>query len=275
MASVSELVEARELFRNLTLRELRGKYKRSILGWAWSMINPLATMGIFTVVFAYILRVQPERGDPSGLHSFPFFLLAGLLPWNFLLAGLTGGMGAPLANAGLIKKVYFPREVLTASVVSSWAVQFLIELGVLVVALLFVGNVAFQYVPGVILVVVLQMFFIYGLALMLGAINVYFRDVQHFLNLFLQLWFYATPVVYPVSLIEGRKIHLFGHAVQVSRLYDLNPMVRFVSMYRDLLYDLRWPPLTDLAYVTGAAIISVLIGRAVFLRLEPRFAEEM
>src|SRR3954470_4794215 len=135
MATVSELAEARELFRNLTLRELRGKYKRSALGWAWSMINPLATMGIFTVVFHFLIKVEPDVGNPSGLHSFPFFLLCALLPWNFLLNGMMNGMGAPLANAGLIKKVYFPREVLTASVVAAWAVQFAIELVVLMVAL--------------------------------------------------------------------------------------------------------------------------------------------
>jgi lipopolysaccharide transport system permease protein len=267
MATLSELTEARELFRNLTLRELRGKYKRSVLGWAWSMINPLATMGIFTVVFHFLIKVAPDKGHPSGLNSFPFFLLCGLLPWNFLLNGMTNGMGAPLANAGLIKKVYFPREVLTASVIAAWGVQFLIELGVLIVALLFVGNVAFVFIPGVVVVVVIQMFFIYGIALGLGALNVYFRDVQHFIGLFSQLWFYATPVVYPLSLVEGHR--------SIFNFYKLNPMVRFVEIYRNLLYDLRWPSLVDLAYVTGCAILSVLIGRWIFLKLEPRFAEEM
>ena len=274
MATVSELAEARELFRNLTLRELRGKYKRSVLGWAWSMINPLATMGIFTVVFHFLIKVDPDHGNPSGLHSFPFFLLCGLLPWNFLLNGIMNGMGALLANGGLIKKVYFPREVLTASVVAAWAVQFAIELGVLMVALLFVGNIAFPFIPGVLLVLVIQMFFVYGIALALGAMNVYFRDVQHFLGLALQLWFYATPIVYPASLVPT-KAHLLGYELPMTTLYRLNPMVRFVGMYRDLMYDLRWPPLYDLAYVTGCAILSVLIGRWIFLKLEPRFAEEL
>ena len=119
-------------------------------------------------------------------------------------------MGAPLANGGLIKKVYFPREVLTASVVASWAVQFLIELGVLLVALLFVGNVAFAvHARRAARRSRIQTVFIYGLALGLGAVNVYFRDVQHFLGLALQMWFYATPVVYPLSLVPT-KAHLFG-----------------------------------------------------------------
>ena len=274
MATVSELVEARELFRNLTLRELRGKYKRSTLGWAWSLINPLATMAIFTLVFQFVLKVVPPRGSPSGLHSFPFFLLCGLLSWNFMSVGMMNGMGAPLANGGLIKKVYFPREVLTASVVASWAVQFAIELAVLVVALLFVGNVSFQWIPAVLIVVLLQTIFVYGLALGLGAINVYFRDVQHFLGIALQLWFYATPIVYPLNLVPDHKV-IFGRTVPIRTLYNLNPMVRFVQMYRDLLYNLRWFALSDFLYVTGFAIVTLAIGRAIFLRLEPRFAEEM
>jgi ABC-2 type transport system permease protein len=274
MATVSELAEARELFRNLTLRELRGKYKRSALGWAWSLINPLATMGIFTLVFHFVIRVPPERGHPSGLKSFPFFLLCGLLPWNFLSVGMQGGMGAPLANAGLIKKVYFPREILGASVVASWAVQFAIELVVLIFALLFVGNVAFQFIPGVLLILLIETVFVYGLALGLGAINVYFRDVQHFVALAIQLWFYATPIVYPPRLVP-RTAAFLGHQIPFRAWYELNPMVRFVSLYRDLLYDLRWPNVADLAYVTGVAVITLLVGRAIFLRLEPRFAEEL
>lgn len=274
MATVSELAEARELFRNLTLRELRGKYKRSALGWAWSLVNPLATMGIFAVVFKFVLKIEPDTGDPSGLTSFPFFLLCGLLPWNFFLAGLTQGMSAPLVNGGLIKKVYFPREVLTASVVAAAAVQFLIELVVLMVALVFVGNVAFPYIPGIALVLAIQTVFIYGLGLGVGALNVYFRDVQHFLGLALQMWFYATPVVYPMNLVP-REAHVFGWDLPFLKLYELNPMVRFVNMYRDLMYDLRWPELGDLAYVAGVAIITLAVGRWIFLKLEPRFAEEL
>jgi ABC-2 type transport system permease protein len=274
MATVSELAEARELFRNLTLRELRGKYKRSVLGWAWSLINPLATMGIFAIVFKFVLKIEPDVGDPSGLTSFPFFLLCGLLPWNFFLTGLTNGMGAPLANGGLIKKVYFPREVLTASVVAAWAVQFMIELAVLMVALVFVGNVAFQYIPAVLLVLAIQTVFVYGLGLGLGALNVYFRDVQHFLGLALQLWFYATPVVYPMHYVP-LKANLLGIELPFLTLYQLNPMVRFVNMYRDAMYNLRWPELADVAYVLGFAAVTLLVGRWIFLKLEPRFAEEL
>ena len=105
-----EMSRSRDLFVNLTLRELRGKYKRSVLGWGWSLLNPLATMIIFTAVFAVLLRAEPDPGDPSGLDVFALFLLCGLLPWNYLSNGMNGGMGTLVGNANLIKKVYFARQ---------------------------------------------------------------------------------------------------------------------------------------------------------------------
>src|SRR5687767_12024781 len=112
MTSVLELRRHRELFANLTLRELRGKYKRSALGWGWSLVNPLAQMVIFSLVFGVFFDFDPPRGDPSGLRVFAFFLLCGLLPWTFLANGVINGMGSLLANANLVKKVWFPRELL-------------------------------------------------------------------------------------------------------------------------------------------------------------------
>ncbi len=271
---MSELVEARELFRNLTLRELRGKYKRSTLGWTWSLVNPLATMAIYATVFHFVLKVEPPRGDPSGLKNFPIFLLCGLLPWNFLSTAMTGGMGAPVANGALIKKVYFPREVLTASVVASWAVQFAIELVVLMVVLLAVGNVALLYIPGVLLVIAIQAMFVYGLALGLGAMNVYFRDVQHFIGIALQLWFYSTPIVYPLNLVPTHAT-IFGAELPFLTLYKLNPAVGFIEAYRDLFYELRYPSIGALSYLLGVSIITLAIGRWIFLRFEGRFAEEL
>lgn len=274
MASVAELVEARELFRNLTLRELRGKYKRSALGWTWSLVNPLATMAIYSLVFQYVLNVAAPRGGNSGLKNFPLFLLCGLLPWNYLATGMTGGMGAPIQNAALIKKVYFPREILTASVVASWAVQFAIELCVLGVVFALVGNIVLPWLPGVALVLAIQTMFVYGLALGLGAINVYFRDVQHFLGIALQFWFYATPIVYPLNLVP-KHAEFMGREIAVRAIYDLNPMVRFLEAYRALMYDLRYPSVSEFAFLLGVSIVTFLIGRAIFLKVEPRFAEEL
>ncbi|MDP8937589.1 MAG: ABC transporter permease, partial [Actinomycetota bacterium] len=130
MSRVAEFARSRELMVNLTLRELRGKYKRSILGWSWSLLNPLASMLVFTVIFRVFLKVDIPPGAPSGMDNFAFFLLCGLLPWNFLANSVTGSMGVLVENSNLIKKVYFAREVLVAANVASWVVALLIELAV-------------------------------------------------------------------------------------------------------------------------------------------------
>ena len=272
--NVADLRSSRELMANLTLRELRSKYKRSFLGWTWSLLNPLATMAIFTVVFSTFLKIDPDVGDPSGLKNFAFFLLCGLLPWNFLSAGMTSSMGALVGNANLIKKVYFPREILVSATVVSWAFSFLIELGVLAVALLVAGNMVLPWVPVVVLLVALQSVFVLGVGLALSVLNVYFRDVQHFIGILLQLWFYATPIVYPIKYVPETQ-SVFGWDVPLRTIYELNPMVRFVEVFRNVLYDLRFPSFADVAYLVGVSAVALVIGMAVFSRLEPRLAEEL
>jgi len=271
MQKLSEIAAARELFVNLTLRELRSKYKRSVLGWAWSMLNPLATMAIFSLVFRFFMKIEPEVGDPSGLHVFAFFLLCGLLPYNFLSAGLTSGMGSLVGNANLVKKVYFPREVLVAAVVSSWVVSFLIEMALLSVALLVAGNFVLPWLFGVALIVALQAVFVLGLALAFSVCSVYFRDLEYLTSIGLQVWFYLTPIIYPIALVE----EALADRPNVLRLYELNPMTRFVETYRSLLYHLRLPNAWDVLYLSVAAGLSLAVGLAVFGRLQARLAEEL
>jgi len=269
---ITELAASRELVVNLTLRELRGRYKRSVLGWAWSLLNPLATMAIFSIVFIYFLKVTFPPGQPSGFDSFPFALLIGLLPWNFVSNGMNGSMDALIANSNLVKKVYFPREVLIFANVASSVVTLLIELSVLSVALVIAGNFVVPWLLPVALLVVIQTAFVIGIGLTLAVLNVYFRDVQHLVSILLQLWFYATPIVYPESAVPP---HATIGGIGVLTLYRLNPMVRFVEAYRACLYDLRLPSAADFAYLVVAAIVAVAVGAVVFARLEPKLAEEL
>lgn len=271
MSTVAELAESRELFVNLTLRELRGKYKRSVLGWTWSLLNPLATMVIFTVVFRFFLKVPIEPADPSGLHVFAIFLLCGLLPWNFLSNGMSGSMGALISNSNLIKKVFFPREILVASNIASWVVSFILELGVLAVVLVVAGNFVLPWLVPALGLVIVQTMFVVGLGLLLSVLNVYFRDVQHLIGILLQIWFYATPIVYPISVVRDA---LADHPTLFT-VYKLNPMVRFVEAYRDCLYDLRFPPLLDSLYLFGVSAATLALGVFVFSKLEPKLAEEL
>ena len=165
MLTTDQLRSSRELFYNLTLRELRGKYKRSVLGWLWSLLNPLAIMGIYSLVFAVFLEVPVPIGDPSGLEIFALYLLCGLLPYNFLANSLTGGMSALVGNANLVKKVWFPRELLVASNTSAAGVGLAIEMGLLAVALLVAGNMVLPWIVPVLGLMVLQTIFVLGLAL--------------------------------------------------------------------------------------------------------------
>src|ERR1700730_621325 len=156
MTTLTEYRASRELFNNLTLRELRSKYKRSVLGWTWSMLNPLSTMLIFTVVFKLILKVHAPPGRPSGLNVFALYLLCGLLPFSYFQNNLTGSTGSLVGNANLIKKTYFPRELLPAANVGSNLVSHLIEMGLLLAALVLFGNVkALLYLPVVLALILL------------------------------------------------------------------------------------------------------------------------
>ncbi|KAA0233664.1 MAG: Teichoic acid translocation permease protein TagG [Acidimicrobiales bacterium] len=268
-----------ELLWNLTLRELRGKFKRSTLGWGWSIINPVVFLLIYSFVFSIVLRAVPPVGDPSGLHNYAFWLVCGLLPWTFLSNSVIGSAASLTANQDLVKKVYFPRSVLPTSAVLSWLVSFLIELGVLAVALLIVGNMVLPWLPLVLVITALLTAFVLGLALLISPLQAYFRDMEHLTTILLQVWFWATPIVWPVTLLEGtdRTFTVLGYNIipAIPNLIRFNPVFQFVEAYRDVLYDLRVPSLGRWLGMLISATISILIGGLVFRRLEPRLAEEL
>jgi ABC-2 type transport system permease protein len=274
LTSLRDLGSSRELVGNLTLREVRGKYKRTALGQLWSLLNPLATMVIFTVVFGVLLRVEVPPGSPSGIDVFALWLMCGLIPWTFMSNAVTSGMSALVANANLVTKVYFRREVLVAANVFSWDVTFGIELLVLSAALLAFGAMVLPWLPLVIVFGLVLTAFGLGLALMLAVANVYFRDTQHFLSIFMQFWFYATPIVYPATLVPD-STELLGVRIPLRTLYELNPMEHFVAVFRALLYDNRFPELGDVIFTVGAATVALLAGWTIFRRYEPRLAEEL
>jgi ABC-type polysaccharide/polyol phosphate export permease len=269
MSSASELVARRELLWNLTLRELRGRYKRSLLGWGWSLLNPIAFMLVYTFAFSLILRATPEPGEPSGLSSYAFFLLCGLLPWTFFSVSVTTAMESVVGNATLVRKVAFPREHLIVSTVLAGLFTLGIELMVLSVALGFAKNVVLVWLPMVVLTSVLVAAFATGLGLALAAGNVYFRDLSYLWSIALQAWFFATPVVYPPHLVVDR---LPSSLVWV---YHGMPLTVAVRIYRDLMYELRMPRLVDFGLLTAYAVIALLAGWWIFDKLEGRFAEEL
>jgi lipopolysaccharide transport system permease protein len=266
---LTEIVESRELLRNLVLRDLRGRYKRSILGILWSLINPLVSLIIFATVFRYILKATPEPGSPSGLDNFALWLLCGLLPWTFFATATASGMRSVVENGGLVRKVWFPREVLVLGSTAALQVTFLMEMLILLAALLIAGNMVLPYLPVLAVVLALLYMFSTGITFMLAAAFVYFRDLAYLWTVVIQAGFYAVPVIYPIALLEGVANDV------LYRLVEANPMTVFVTSIRNCLYDLRLPSLGAMAYLAVWSVAVLMVGLAVFRRLSRRFAEEI
>jgi ABC-2 type transport system permease protein len=268
MTVLTDLRSSRDLLTNLTLREIRGKYKRTALGQLWSLLNPVAQMITYSVVFSLLLKAQPDKGNPSGLDVFALWLSAGLLPWLFFSNVVTSGMVTLVGNSNLIKKVHFPRETLVIANDLSWLFTFAIEMSVLLVALLIFGGKPLLYLPATIFLMALLAVFGLGISMVLSIANVYFRDTQHFMSIFMQVWFYATPVVYPLAIVANRHPNLV-------KFYRLNPMERFIEAFRNTLYDGRWPTLSNTLFLVLVSGAAVLVGFVVFKRYEGRLAEEL
>lgn len=274
-ATFKELWDGRELLWSLTQRELRGKYKRSFLGWFWSLLNPVSSILIYTVVFRVILDGVAPIGEPSNLNNFTLFLSTALLPWNFLSASIGSSTGSLVAQAGLLKKVYFPREYVVGSTVLACFVTFMIELLVLCGAYALFGHIVLKWMPFVVLLAVIQGLLVFGMSLALSAINVYFRDMQHLIGIFLQMWFYLSPIVYSLEGYIPLQKNIGGLAIPVRAIYSINPMVHVVTGYRDLLYHGRFPGMQSIVYLLISATFFIVAGALIFKRLEPRIVEEL
>lgn len=270
MSYARDLLATRELLGNLVQREVKGKYRRTVLGQLWSLLNPLATMLVYTIVFSVIFRARPAVGDPSGMDIYPLWLLCGLLAWMYFTRVVTGGLASIVSNAALIKKVYFPRLHLLFAVTLSTGFTWLLELGVLIVALWVFGGFAIPWIPLLVVFMALLALFATGLAMLLAILNVHFRDTQHFTAIVMQMWFYLTPVIYPIGLVEDAAR---TNGEWLLTVYRLNPMERFVSVFRDLLYDNTWPHLDDALVCAAWAVGLFGIGYIAFVRHEKRLAE--
>ena len=269
VAPVKRVIASHELLWNLTLRELRTKYRKSVLGWSWSMLNPLATVAIYSFVFGHLFQAAAPVGTNSGIKVFALYLLCGLLPWNFFMLVTNTGMNSMLENAALVKKVSFPREVLVFANSLHGIVQFGIEMGLLTVALLIGGSIFLPWLPVVLLQMFFLMLFATGLALGLAAANVYFRDLSYLWQIFSQVWFFATPIVYMPSIIEGKVPNW------VEMVMKLNPMAVFAQGFRRSMYDNAFPGWDNLGACALVAVVAMVLGWSLFAKLSRRFAEEL
>ena len=263
-----ELVRYRELVRNLVTSELKARYKNSVLGFVWSLLNPLGMMLVFTVVFG-VLRPNHQ------VEKYPLFLLCGLLPWNFFSNGVMGIINSVVGNANLVKKVHFPREVLPIASVLAQLVNFLLAFIVLFVALLIFRA---QFSPWLWLlpfVILIQTCFTLGIALILSTLNVFYRDVLMVMDVIMLAWFFLTPVFYDVDQWPKTGT-LLGYPVDVQRwAYILNPMASLINVYRDLLYKGYRTNLDFFLRTTITALIVLALGYWFFTRYSDRFGEEL
>lgn len=274
ISKLRELFSYRELIENLVVRDLKVRYRSSVLGFFWSWLNPLLMMTVFTVVFTVMV---PNLAIPK----FPVFVLCALLPWNFFSAAVTSAMNSIVHNAHLTKKVYFPREILPISTVLSNLVNFLLSLPVL---FLFVVLFRVPLTPSLLflpLIVLVQVAFATGVALVLSTLNVFYRDTAVIMEVVMQAWFFLTPIFYPAELLPEWKT-LWGVALPVRRLtYILNPMASIIASYRSVLYGFTngsppAPPALDFFSRTiVTSLICLIVGYAIFTRYAHRFGEEV
>jgi ABC-type polysaccharide/polyol phosphate export permease len=268
LSRLIELVRFRDLIYNLVLRELKARYKNSALGFFWSLLNPLGMMLVFTVVFTVFM-------PNNSIDNFPIFILCGLLPWNYFNAGLMSSINSVVGNSNLVKKVYFPREVLPIATVLANLVNFLLALVVLFAALVVFRVSVSPWIWLLPVVILIQTCFILGLAFILSTLNVFYRDTMMVMDVVVLAWFFLTPVFYPIDIVP-ESYQLLGVTLDIHRLmYILNPMASLISSYRDLLY---WGYRTDVDFFLRTAATSVVIliaGYWFFTRNSGRFGEEV
>ena len=266
---LTELRRSQNLLWNLTLRELRSKYRRSFLGWAWSMLNPLSNMVIYWFVFGVVFGATAPTGNPSGIQVYALYLLTGILPWGFFALVTNLGLGSLLGNSGLVKKVYFAWETLVFAQVIFSFVQFCIEMTLLCVALLIVGSPIAPWIPVAFLLMLLLAVYAAGFALALSTLAVYFRDLRYLWTIIIQVMFFATPIIYTPDKIAGKVPPI------LEFILHWNPMAVFVLSFRHLLYSGRAPEWGHIAYLVAASIVAFVGGWTIFVKQSRRLAEEL
>lgn len=257
MSVFKNIYTYRELLKTNVKKEIRGKYKHSFLGILWSFLNPLLQLAVYSIVFPIIAKVQQD--------NYVVFVCVGLIPWTFFSTVVTQSTGVIINNANIIKKVYFPREILPISVVTSAAVNFVISCIIILAFVIFTGMGLSWYMLLFPVILVVQYFLSLGISFIISSITVYLRDLEHLINVAMLMLFYATPIVYSLSSIEGiyRKI-----------LY-LNPMAHIIEAYRAIFYYKTLPNFSNLGILFLICIVLCVVGYAIFNKLQKKFAEEV
>lgn len=258
MKRIKELWAYREMIISLVRKDLRGRYKGSVLGFMWTFINPLLQLAVYTIVFSTILK--------SGIDKFYLFLFVALVPWIFFSSALTTGATCILSSKDMVNKIYFPREVLPIAYVTSSFVNMLFSFVVIFFVILISGigfNVkALLYLP---LIMAVEYLLALGITMLTSALTVYFRDLEHILGIITMAWMYLTPIMYSVNIVPERLLPIFY----------MNPMTPIIIAYRQILYYREAPQLNTLLHGVLLGVVFLSVGWFSFSRLQRRFAEEL
>ena len=257
MKLFKNLYNYRELLKTNVKKDIRGKYKGSFLGVLWSFLNPLLMVVVYAIVFPYIMKVKTD--------NYLQYLICGVIPWNFFTTVMGLGMGSIKNNAGIVNKVYFPREILPISAALSGLVNFFISCIIVILFCLFGGLGISWHIILVPIIAIMQFLITAGLVLGLSAINVYIQDTEYIVQFFINMLFYAAPILYPAEV--------FPKAVRW--ILDINPFTHVVNAYRDLFMYHNIPNLGSCLYILIVALICFYIGLRIFRKLEKGFAEEI
>jgi lipopolysaccharide transport system permease protein len=262
-SDIKTLFSYRELLFSLTKKELKVKYRGSVLGFFWSLLNPILTMLVYTFVFSIVLR--------GGIKQFAVFLVCALLPFNFLSNSVNYGAGCIISNSNLVNKIYFPREIIPLSIVLSNLINFFFELAALFIVLGVMGYRFYIYLYILPVLIFMQFFLVVGMTFLVSALNVFFRDLQHLITIIMMVWFFGTPIIYPLSMVP-EKYQFF---------LKINPMTIYADYYRNIFYYIKYPEnagfpsMVDTLVAVGITFLIFFVGYFVFKRLESRFAEEI
>jgi len=254
---MSKLWDYRHLTLKLAMSEFKLRYKNSVLGFFWSLLEPMLMLAVLYVVFTNLMRVNVEH--------YQLFLLMGIISWNMAARGTAMSLNSILGKPSLVQKVYFPREILVISSCITALMMSMLEFVVFAAFMTFfkvMPDITIIYFP---VVLALEFLMILGISFGLAALNVYFRDVQYIWAVVLQAGFFAAPIIYPISIIPENYVWVIM----------LNPMTRIIDMLRASVIYSTVPAAGDMIFIIVSALLLLVIGYAIFAKLEPGFAEEM
>lgn len=258
MNTLKEIYAYREMVRSLVKKDLRSRYKGSVLGFLWTFLNPLLQLMVYTLVFSVIMR--------AGIEDYYMFLFVALIPWIFFSTAVTGGSSCILAQKDLVKKIYFPREVLPIAQVTTCFVNmlltFVVVLGAVIVSGIGINPVALAYLP---IIMIVEFILALGFAFLTSGLTVYFRDLEYILGIITMAWQFLTPIMYSIDMVPE----------EIQPIFYANPMTAVIIAYRDILYYKQVPEIGTLLNALVLGVVVLLIGSIVFKKLQRHFAEEL